>query len=199
MDELALAAGRDPVEFRLAHMKDPRGRAVIEAAAEKIGWMRNAKGDGRRGRGFAYTRYKNVSNYAAVAVDVDVDSRTGKIKILNVVSAIDVGQVINPDGVIAQTEGGIVQGLSWALKESVKFDERSITSLDWAGYPILTFAEVPPIDVILIDRLEMPSLGAGEGSVGPASAALANALANATGRRVRDLPLTPERVKETPT
>jgi len=199
MDELALAAGRDPVEFRLAHMKDPRGRAVIEAAAEKIGWVRNAKGDGRRGRGFAYTRYKNVSTYAAVAVDVEVDRRTGKIRILNVVSAIDVGQIINPDGVIAQTEGGIVQGLSWALKESVTFDERSITSLDWAGYPIMTFPDVPPIDVILIDRPELPSLGAGEGSVGPASAALANAVANATGRRVRDLPLTPERVKETPT
>jgi nicotinate dehydrogenase subunit B len=195
MDELALAAGQDPIEFRLSHLKDPRGRAVIEAVAKKIGWVRNAKGDGRRGRGFAYTRYKNISTYAAVAVDVEVDRRTGNVNILGVISAVDVGQIINPDGVVAQTEGGIVQGLSWALKESVKFDQHMVTSIDWITYPIMTFQEVPPIDVILIDHPELPSLGAGEGSVGPASAALANAVANATGRRIRDLPLTPERVK----
>jgi nicotinate dehydrogenase subunit B len=195
MDELALACGRDPVEFRLAHLKDVRGRAVIEAVAGKIGWVTNSKGDGRRGRGFAYTRYKNISTYAAVAVDIEVDRSSGAIKILNVVCAVDVGQIINPEGVVAQTEGGIVQGLSWALKEAVSFDERKITSLDWSRYPIMTYAEVPPIDVILLDRPELPSLGAGEGSVGPASAALANALAHATGRRLRDLPLLPERVK----
>lgn len=197
MDELALAAGQDPIDFRLGHLKDPRGRAVIEAVATRIGWVRNARGDGRRGRGFAYNRYKNISTYAAVAVDIEVDRQTGRIAILNVVCAVDVGQIINPDGVSAQTEGGIVQGLSWALKESVTFDRRAITSLDWSGYPIMTFPEVPPIEVILLDHPELPSLGAGEGSVGPASAALANAVANATGRRMRDLPLTPERVKAT--
>jgi CO/xanthine dehydrogenase Mo-binding subunit len=195
MDELALAVGQDPVEFRLAHLKDPRGRAVIEAVTNKIGWVRNASGDGRRGRGIAYTRYKNISTYAAVAIDVEVERDTGHIEILNVVSAVDVGQIINPDGVIAQTEGGIIQGLSWALKECVTFDQRMITSLDWLGYPIMTFSEVPPIEVVLIDRPDLPSLGAGEGSVGPASAALANAVANATGRRLRDMPFTPDRVK----
>ena len=195
MDELALAAGQDPIAFRLAHLKDPRGRAVIEAVAKRVGWVPNAKGGGRRGRGFAYTRYKNISTYAAVAVDVEVDQKSGRIDIVKVVSAIDVGQIINPDGVISQTEGCIVQGLSWALKERMEFDNRSITSLDWSGYPIMTFPEVPPMEVILIDRPELPSIGAGEGAVGPASAALANALADATGRRVRDLPLTPERVK----
>lgn len=195
MDELALAAGRDPVEFRLAHLKDARGRAVIEAVAGKIGWAANSNGGGRRGRGFAYTRYKNISTYAAVAVDIEVDRSSGTIKILSVVCAVDVGQIINPTGVIAQTEGGGVQGLSWALKEAVTFDEQKITSLDWSGYPIMTYPEVPPIEVVLLDRPELPSLGAGEGSVGPASAALANALANATGRRLRDLPLSPDRVK----
>ena len=195
MDELALAAGQDPIQFRLAHLKDPRGRAVIEAVARRVGWTRKAKGDGRRGRGFAYTRYKNASTYAAVAVDVEVDQKSGRIDIVKVVSAIDVGQVINPDGVVSQTEGCIVQGLSWALKERMEFDNRMITSLDWSSYPIMTFPEVPSIDVILIDHPELPSIGAGEGAVGPASAALANALADATGRRVRDLPLTPERVK----
>lgn len=195
MDELALAAGRDPVEFRLAHLKDARGRAVIEAVAGKIGWIAQNKGDGRRGRGFAYTRYKNISTYAAVAVDIEVDRSSGALKILNVVCAVDVGQIVNPSGVIAQTEGGVVQGLSWTMKEAVSFDERKITSLDWRLYPIMSYAEVPPIDVMLLDRPELPSLGAGEGSVGPASAALANALAHATGRRLRDLPLSPERVK----
>lgn len=195
MDELALATDRDPIEFRLGHLTDPRGRAVIEAAAKRIGWVPKHKGDGRRGRGFAYTRYKNISTYAAVAVDVAVDAGTGRIDILNAIAAVDVGRIINPDGVRSQIEGGLVQGLSWALMEQVTFDERHITSLDWTGYPIMTFEQVPPIEVILIDRPDEPSIGAGEGSVGPASAALANAVANATGRRIRDLPLTPPKVR----
>jgi nicotinate dehydrogenase subunit B len=194
MDELAAAAGRDPVEFRLAHLSDPRGRAVIEAAAERANWQPNSRSDGQRGRGFAYTRYKNISTYAAVVIDIELDRSSGSVRILDATSAVDVGQIINPDGVISQSEGGIVQGLSWALKEQLTFDNRAITSLDWSGYPIMTFDEIPPIEVVLLDQPNQPSLGAGEGTVGPASAALANAVAHALGKRVRDLPLTPQRI-----
>jgi CO/xanthine dehydrogenase Mo-binding subunit len=131
----------------------------------------------------------------AVVVEIDVDRVSGKIQVTRAVAAADAGLVINPDGMISQCEGGIVQGLSWALKEQLRFDRQAITSADWAGYPIMTFDEVPPIDVRLLNRPNDPSLGAGEATVGPASAALANALANATGKRLRHLPLTPDRVK----
>jgi len=195
MDELAQAAGADPVAFRLAHLKDPRARAVVEAAARASNWGSNPSSDGRHGRGFAYARYKNISTYVAVAVDVDVDRASGRIAISRAIAAIDAGQVVNPDGVRSQCEGGIVQGLSWALKERARFDREAITSVDWAQYPIMTFAEVPAIDIVLLDRPNDPSLGAGEATVGPASAALANAVASAIGKRVRDLPLSPERIK----
>jgi nicotinate dehydrogenase subunit B len=194
MDELAAAVGKDPVEFRLAHLSDLRARAVIEAAAERAKWQPNSRSDGRRGRGFAYARYKNISTYAAVVVDIELDRSNGTIRILHATSAVDAGHVINPDGIISQSEGGIVQGLSWALKERLTFNDRAVTSLDWAGYPIMTFDEVPPIDVVLLDQPNQPSLGAGEGTVGPASAALTNAVAHALGTRVRDLPLTPQRI-----
>ena len=195
MDELALAAGADPVAFRLAHLPDPRGRAVLQAAAEAAGWKPGAKSDGRHGRGVAYTRYKNISVYIAVVVEIELDRASGKIGLTRAVAAVDVGQVINPDGVINQCEGGIVQGLSWALKESMRFDRQAITSVDWSRYPIMTFEEVPPIDVVIVNRPNDPCLGAGEATVGPASAAVANALAHAAGKRLRDLPMTPERVK----
>jgi len=194
MDELAAAVGKDPVEFRLAHLSDPRGRAVIAAAAERAKWKPSAKSDGRRGRGFAYTRYKNISTYAAVVVDIELDRSNGRIRLLGAISAVDAGQIINPDGLKNQSEGGIFQGLSWALKEQLTFDDRAVTSLDWAGYPMLTLDEVPPIEVVLLDQPNAPNLGAGEGTVGPASAALANAVAHALGKRVRDLPLTPQRI-----
>jgi nicotinate dehydrogenase subunit B len=194
MDELAEAAGLDPVAFRLAHLKDPRARAIIEAAAAKAGWAPGAKGDGQRGRGFAYSRYKTIGMYAAVVVDVNIDRKTGIVQVPRVVIAADIGSVVNPDGARNQLEGGIVQAVSVSLKEQVMFDRREITSRDWAGYPILTFPEVPSIDVVLMNRSE-PSLGAGEGSLPPTSAALANAFAHATGRRIRLLPMIPERVK----
>jgi nicotinate dehydrogenase subunit B len=194
MDELAVAAGKDPVEFRLMHVSDPRGRAVIEAVAQRAKWTPNGNSDGRTGRGFAYSRYKNVSTYAAVVVDIELDRASGAIRLLKATCAVDAGQVINPDGVISQSEGGIVQGLSWAMKEQLTFDSDAVTSRDWSGYPIMTFDEVPPIDVVLIDRPEEPSIGAGEGTVGPASAALANALAHVIGTPVRDLPLTRGRI-----
>jgi nicotinate dehydrogenase subunit B len=195
MDELAQAAGSDPVAFRLAHLTDARGRAVLQAAADAAGWSRPHTSDGRRGRGVAYTRYKNISTYVAVIIEIDLDQVTGKIRVTRAVAAADAGLVINPDGIISQCEGGIVQGLSWALKEQLRFDRQTITSTDWTSYPIMTFDEVPPIDVRLLNRPSDPSLGAGEATVGPASAALANALANATGKRLRHLPLTPDRVK----
>ena len=195
MDELALAAGADPVAFRLAHLTDPRARAVLQAAADKAGWDPARKPSGRSGRGVAYGRYKMISTYVAVIVDVDVDRDSGRVRVTRAVAAVDAGLVVNPDGVISQSEGGLVQGLSWALKEQLHFDRQAVTSVDWNGYPIMRFDEVPPIEIVIVDRPNEDSLGAGEATVGPASAALANALANATGKRVRHLPLTPERVK----
>jgi nicotinate dehydrogenase subunit B len=194
MDELADVAGIDPVAFRLAHLRDPRARAVLQAAADRAGWTPGQKGDRQRGRGLAFCRYKSIGMYAAVVVDVEVDRKTGVIKVPRVVMAADIGLAVNPDGAKNQLEGGIVQAVSLTLKEQVGFDRRQITSRDWSGYPILAFPEVPNIEVILMER-DDPSLGAGEGSLPPTSAALANAFAHATGRRLRELPMTPERVK----
>ena len=195
MDELALAAGADPVEYRLRHMKDPRARAVIETCAQKAGWKAGAKGDGTRGRGIAFARYKNLAAYCAVIADVEVDRRTGKVRVTKAVSAVDAGLIINPDGVTNQIEGGIIQSASWTLKEQVGHDRQRITMRSWADYPILTFPEVPAIEVHLINRPEERPLGSGEGSQGPTGAAIANAFCHATGTRLRDLPFSPERVK----
>jgi CO/xanthine dehydrogenase Mo-binding subunit len=195
MDELAASAGADPVAFRLKHMKDPRARAVIEAAAQKAGWQPAVKGDGSRGRGIAFSKYKNLAAYCAVVADVVVDRRTGKIRVTRAVSAVDAGLVVNPDGIVNQIEGGIIQSSSWTLKEAVRFDSRQITTRSWAEYPILTFTEVPAVDVVLLNQPNERSLGVGEGSQGPTVAAIANAVANATGVRLRDLPFTPARVK----
>ena len=194
MDELATAAGIDPLAFRLAHLRDPRAQAVLQAVADKAGWIPGKKGDGRSGRGIAYCRYKSIGMYGAVVVDVEVDRKTGVIKVPRVVIAADLGLVVNPDGAKNQLEGGIVQAISLTLKEQIAFDRREITSRDWLGYPILAFPEVPSVEIVLMDRSD-PSLGAGEGSLPPTSAALANAFAHATGRRLRELPMTPERVK----
>jgi nicotinate dehydrogenase subunit B len=194
MDELARAAGSDPLAFRLAHLRDPRAQAVLQAAADKAEWAPGKKGDGQRGRGLAFCRYKSIGMYAAAVVDVEVDRKTGVIRVPRVVMAADVGLVVNPDGAKNQLEGGIVQAVSLTLKEQVAFDRRQITSRDWSAYPVLTFSEVPSIEIVLMQRSD-PSLGAGEGSLPPTSAALANAFAHATGRRLRELPMTPERVK----
>jgi nicotinate dehydrogenase subunit B len=195
MDELAAAVGIDPVAFRLAHIKDERERAVIEAVAKAANWKPNEKGDGRRGRGIGYARYKTVATYNAVIAEVDVDRRTGIVKVPRIWTAADAGQIINPDGLINQIEGGIVQSMSWTLHEHVRFDRNGILSDDWMNYPILTMPDTPKVETVLINRPNEPSLGAGEASQGPAAAAIANAFAAATGRRIRELPLTPERVK----
>jgi len=196
MDELALAAGSDPVAFRLAHLDDPRARDVITAAADEFHWAARSAPAGGHGYGFAFARYKNLAAYCAVAMQVRVDHETGRTRVLRVAAAVDTGQVINPDGVRNQIEGAILQSLSWSLFESVSFDATRITSIDWVTYPILRFDSVPEtVTVRIIDRPGSPFLGCGEAAQGPASAALANAVANATGNRVRDLPLNAARVK----
>jgi nicotinate dehydrogenase subunit B len=196
VDELAAVAGADPVDFRLRHLKDPRARAVIEAAAQRAGWRPNAKGDGARGRGFAFARYKNLACYCAMAADVEVERKTGLVRVGRVVAAVDAGQIVNPDGVINQIEGGIIQSASWTLKESVRFDRTRVTTRSWADYPILRFADVPAVDVVLLDQPSGPFLGVGEGAQGPTAAAIANAIAHTIGKRLRALPFTPERVKQ---
>jgi CO/xanthine dehydrogenase Mo-binding subunit len=195
MDELALAAGADPVAFRLAHMKDPRARAVIEKAAEMAGWKAGQKGDGIRGRGIGFSRYKNLACYVAVVAEVEIDREKGTVCVCRAFCATDAGLVINPDGLIGQIEGGIIQSASWTLHEEVKFSASGILSRDWSNYPILTMPEAPQVAIALINRPTERALGAGEGSQGPTVAAIANAFAHATGKRIRDLPFHPERVK----
>jgi CO/xanthine dehydrogenase Mo-binding subunit len=195
MDELALAAAADPVAFRLAHMKEPRARAVIEKVAQMAGWRPNQKGVGTRGRGIGFAKYKNLACYVAVVADVEVDRASGGVRVTNAWAAADAGLIINPDGLTNQIEGGIIQSTSWTRHEEVKFSSQGILSRDWADYPILTMPEAPKVTVALIDRPAERPLGAGEGSQGPTVAAIANAFANATGRRIRDLPLHPARVK----
>jgi len=196
VDELAAAAGADPVEFRLRHTTDPRARAVIEAAAQRASWKPGAKGDGARGRGVAFARYKNLACYCAMVADVAVDRGWGRVRVTRVVAAVDAGQIVNPDGVVNQIEGGIIQSASWTLKESVRFDRTRVTTRSWADYPIVRFDEVPEVEVVLLNRPSERFLGVGEGAHGPAAAAIANALAHATGRRLRALPFTAERVKQ---
>ena len=191
MDECAAAAGADPVEYRLRHMQDPRARAVIELAAQKAGWKAGAQSDGTSGRGFAFSQYKNGYGYMAVVIDLSLEPDP---HVTRAVAAVDVGQVINPDGVINQAEGGIVQAISWVLKEQVRHDRERVLSRDWETYPILTFPEIPTIEIHLIDRPEEKPLGAGEIAAGPVPAAVANALYHALGVRLRDMPLTREKI-----
>jgi nicotinate dehydrogenase subunit B len=195
MDELALAAGADPVEFRLRHLSDARAREVVALAADKFGWSRAAM-PRHRGRGFAFARYKNLAAYCAIACEVEIEPDVGRIRMVRAVAAVDAGEIVNPDGIRNQTEGGILQSMSWTLYEAVQFDAMRITSADWSTYPVLRFAAVPEsIGVHLIPRPGQPFLGAGEAAQGPAAAALANAVANAGGLRLRDIPFTPERAK----
>ena len=195
IDELASAAGADPVEFRLRHLSDPRAKAVIETVAAKAGWRPKAAGDGRSGRGIGFAKYKNLAAYVAVIVDVEVDRRTGEVKVRRAWAAADAGLIVNPDGLSNQIEGGVIQSTSWTLRESVEFDGTRILTRSWADYEILRMPEVPAVEVTLLNRPEERSVGAGESSQGPTVAAIANAVANATGSRIRDLPLTAGRVK----
>jgi CO/xanthine dehydrogenase Mo-binding subunit len=188
MDEIALALGADPVEFRLRHLRDPRARAVLEAASNASKAWEKREG---RGRGVAFARYKNVSAYCAVAVEVEAAE---KVRLLRAVAAVDAGEVVNPDGLANQIEGGVVQAASWTLKEAVRWDRSGVRARSWEDYPILAFDEVPEIEVVTLDRPGEPALGAGECAAGPTAAAIANALHDALGLRMRHLPLTPERI-----
>jgi nicotinate dehydrogenase subunit B len=197
MDELAIAAGADPVEFRLKHLDDQRGRDVIEKAAREFGWQKGQKIAPDRGYGFAFARYKNYAAYCAVASEVEVNRQSGRPRLVRAVAAVDSGQVVNPDGLINQIEGAILQSMSWTLYESVSFDDTRITSIDWQTYPILRFDAVPErVDVHIINRPGQPFLGSGETGQGPAAASIANAITDATGKRLRDLPLTRKRIKD---
>jgi CO/xanthine dehydrogenase Mo-binding subunit len=213
MDEMAQRAGVDPVQFRLRHLADERARAVIEAAAEKAHWQpggfANSARDGQcgeaelaeaargteHGRGFAFAQYKNRQVYVAVVVDLRVERATGRIHLEHAVIAADAGQIVNPDSLSSQLEGAFVQSASWTLKEEVTFSRRGITSTDWRSYPILRFAEAPTIETVLLNRPGLPLLGVGEGAMGPAPAAIANAVYDAVGVRLRRIPFAPARVK----
>ena len=200
MDELAVAAGADPVEFRLRHLTDPRAIAVVQAVARLGGWEKADRGRGTRGtdsalgakhgRGMAFVQYDGTEAYVAAIVDVDVDLAQHSVRVTRVCVAHDCGLIVNPDGLRNQIEGNVVQAISRTLKESVKFDRSRVTSVDWRGYPILTFAEAPEsIEIELIDHPEVPSVGAGEAATSPIPGAIANAIFDATGKRLREVPL----------
>ncbi|WP_116107520.1 xanthine dehydrogenase family protein molybdopterin-binding subunit [Lewinella sp. IMCC34191] len=193
MDELADRAGEDPVDFRLKHLQDERARAIIEEVTQQVKRPVTNTEEGR-GWGFAFARYKNQAAYFAVAAEVAYDAAAGTLRVLKLVGAIDAGQTINPDGLKNQTEGGMIQSASWTTLEAVKWNTNGIVSLDWETYPILRFPEVPEVSVSILDRPGTPPLGAGEAAQGPTAAAIANAVFRATGRRVRDLPITAEKL-----
>ena len=190
MDELAAERGEDPLAFRLRHLKDTRARAVVEAAAQRAGWAGWQKREGA-GHGLGFARYKGFGAYCAAVAEVETDP---DIRVRRLVLAVDVGEAINPDGVANQMEGGAIQATSWVLKEAVRFDRSRITSDTWETYPILRFSEVPAVEVEIVARPEEKPLGAGEAAHGPVAGAIANAVCDALGVRVRDLPITRERI-----
>jgi nicotinate dehydrogenase subunit B len=200
MDELAAAAGVDALEFRLRYLPDERARQVLKSAASKAGWEsrpspQKTPGNLAQGRGIAFAWYENDQALVASVAHVQVDTSTGAVHVNRMVVAHDCGLIINPDGLRNQIEGNTIQSLSRALKEEVMFDEWRIKSVDWESYPILTFSEVPDIDIVLINRPELPAVGAGEPSTTTTAAAVANAIFDATGARLRQIPFTPARVK----
>jgi CO/xanthine dehydrogenase Mo-binding subunit len=200
VDELAHAAGVDPLAFRLRQLKDSRGAEVLRRVAEMMAWTpRTAppdrSGDVLRGRGIAYVHYKQAENYVAMGVEVEVTPASGAVRVTRVACAHDCGMMINPDAVHAQVEGCILQTISRTLFEEVTFDRSRVTSTDWSSYPILTFPDVPRLDIALLDRRHERPLGAGEAATAPVAAAIGNAVFDATGVRLREAPFTPARVK----
>jgi len=189
MDELAAAARHDPVAFRQGHLADSRAKEVIRFAAEQFGWSSYRDRPGRAA-GFAFARYKNLGAYCAVAMDVEVDADAGRTIVHRAVAAVDSGDAVNPNGIRNQIEGAIVQSLSWTGIEGVAFDPQHRTSFDWSSYPILRFADVPrSVEVHIVNRPGQPFLGTGEAGQAPSAAALANAIARATGERRREMPI----------
>jgi CO/xanthine dehydrogenase Mo-binding subunit len=193
IDELAAIAETDPLTYRLAMTSDPRGRRVIETVASMADWSRRGPAGSGRGLGLAYCRYRDRGAYVAVAASLIVET---EVRLEHLWCAADCGQVINPDGVRNQLEGGMIMGASWALKERVRLGGAGVLSLTWDDYPILRFDEIPPIDVELVMAQDQRSVGVGEVSVGPAMAAIGNALAHALDTRIRDLPFTRERIAQ---
>ncbi len=207
LDELAAAAKLDPVAVRLKNLRDPRGIEVLKAATERAGWDPRPSpnpdagtGDVVTGRGVAYARYFHSkfpgfgAAWAAWVAHVAVNRKTGVIKVTKVIVAHDCGLMINPDGVRHQIHGNVIQSVSRVLKEAVTFNHSSVTSLDWASYPIISFPELPEIDTVTLDRSDQPPLGAGESASVPSAAAIANAVFDATGARLREVPFTPQRM-----
>lgn len=192
MDELAFRAGKDPVAFRLAHLKDPRARAVIELLVEKGGWRNRKKK--HVGEGFAFAQYKNNAAYCAVKAEIIINPARRSYRVARLSSAIDAGQTINSAGVINQTSGGMIQAASWTMLEEVLYDQNGIVSTSWDNYPILRFEDVPDTEVFLIDRPEREPMGAGEAAQGPTGAAIANAIFHATGSRLREIPLSANKI-----
>ena len=199
-DELAAAAGVDPLEFRLRYLKDPRGIELLDRLTRLAKWENTAGkygqgGDIAKGRGISYVKYELVRTYVGVVADVEVNRQTGGIRVARFFVVQDCGQIINPDGVKNQLEGNMVQTLSRTLKERVTFDRAHVTSVDWASYPILTFPDVPDVVIDLIDRPGEKPWGSGEPSASVVPSAVSNAVFNATGARLRSVPFTPETVK----
>lgn len=200
MDELAYAAGADAAEFRLRHLQDARGKEVLTAALKAAQWQTRpsaqVKSKARvvRGRGIAYVRYNNAITYVTTVAEVEVDRKTGQVKVLRLVVAHDCGQMINPDGVLNQVQGGAIQTVSRTLMEDVRWSGSRIDSVDWGTYPILRFGDVPKVEAVLIDRPGLPTWGAGEQTPTTIPAAIANAIFDATGARVRQIPFAPSRV-----
>jgi CO/xanthine dehydrogenase Mo-binding subunit len=195
IDELATLAGQDPVAYRLALLRDPRARAVIERVAAMAAWDPAAEPGTASGRGIAFSRYKNEAAYAAIVAEVEVDEA---VHVRRIWCASDAGFVINPDGAINQLEGGIIQATSWTLNEQVQLGEAGVTTLDWDSYPILRFSELPSVTVELVNHTgTAPSLGVGEATSGATVAAIGNAVTHALGLRIRDLPMTRERIIDT--
>jgi CO/xanthine dehydrogenase Mo-binding subunit len=189
IDEIACECGEDPAAFRLRHLRDARARAVIEAVAQRANWKPERQSGIGHGLGFA--RYKNLGAYCAAVAEIEA---TDEIRVRKLTLVADVGEAINPDGVLNQLEGGAVQATSWALKERVRFDRQRSVSARWSDYPILRFSEVPDVEVILLSRPEMEPLGAGEAALGPVTAAIANAVFGALGVRIHDLPISRDRL-----
>jgi nicotinate dehydrogenase subunit B len=199
LDEIAAEARADPLEFRLKYLEDSRGRELLERLADISKWrdrpIPDRSGEVVTGRGLAYVKYELVRTYVGAVADVEVNRRTGEIAVTRFHVVHDCGQIINPDGLRNQIEGNIVQTVSRTLKEEVTFDRSMVTSLDWASYPILTFQDVPDVVIELIDRPNEAPWGGGEPSAAIVSAAISNAVFDATRRRLRSVPFTPAKVK----
>ena len=203
MDELAAKAKADPVEFRLRHLSDSRLKDVVKAAAKAASWdarpspKLGARGSGVvAGRGMACVVYEGDNGYSSMVAEVDVDTATGAVKVKRLVVAVDCGPISNPDGLRNQTEGGALQGMSRALMEEVTWDDQKVTAVDWRTYHVLPLDfDVPKIECVLINRPDQDATGSGELSITLSAAAIGNAIFDATGARIREVPFTPERVK----